>query len=115
MFASTFDKLAEDKPDSASRCVFDLLDFEGKGKLTIVLLLQILKNFDRQTHFAQEIYMLVKEFKNKNVLLKGGYRRKISLNYSFFSEMIPHSCLIDELQYVLFGTYIPFKNSLDAE
>jgi len=33
----------------------------------------------------------------KNVLLKDGYRRKITLNFATFNELIPKSCLIDEL------------------
>lgn len=52
---------------------------------------------------------LIREYKSKNVMLKAGYRRKISLNYSTFAEMVPWSCLIDELQFVFFGVYNPPK------
>lgn len=58
---------------------------------------------------------MVKEYKNKNILLKGGFRRQVQLNYGLFSELIPWSCLIDEFQYVLFGTYVPFKHSLEQK
>ena len=52
---------------------------------------------------------MVKEFKTKNILLKHGFRRQVVLNYNLFYDLIPWSCLIDEFQYTLFGTYRPIK------
>ena len=54
-------------------------------------------NLERNTNFAQELLILIREYKMKNVLLKDGYRRKIALNFATFNELIPKSCLIDEL------------------
>jgi len=59
--------------------------------------MQIASNLNKDSKFAQEILLLIDEYKQMNILLKGGKRRQIQLNYSLFNEKIPWSCLIDEL------------------
>lgn len=44
--------------------------------------------------------------------MKGGYRRQVSLNYSFFSEVIPQSILVKEFQFTIFGCYMPARVKL---
>jgi hypothetical protein len=51
----------------------------------------------------------VREYKDKNVLLKGGFSRQITLNFNTFNQLVPYSSLIDEFQYRIFGLYIPDK------
>ena len=60
------------------------------------MLIQMLNNMDRNTKLAQEILMMVREHKAKNVLVEDGIKRKISMNFSMFVRLIPKSCLIDE-------------------
>ena len=58
---------------------------------------------------GQEILKVVREYKNKNVLMKGGFSRQITLNFQTFNSLANNSCLIDEFQYQVFGVYIPEK------
>lgn len=74
-----------------------------------MVLIQIINNANRETRFAQEIITLVREYKSKNVLMSAGFSRQITLNFATFNELIPCSCLVDELQYTLFGYYLPAK------
>ena len=69
----------------------------------------MMNNANRETRFAQEIITLVREYKSKNVLMSAGFSRQITLNFATFNELIPCSCLVDELQYTLFGYYLPPK------
>lgn len=94
-FISQFSDLLKDYPlDAPNKCIFKLFDVKKQGTLTIVLLMQILNNLSRQTYLAQEILLLTKEYKNKNILIRGGHRRQVTLNYGFFAEIIPWSCLV---------------------
>jgi hypothetical protein len=62
-----------------------------------MVLIQIINNANRETRFAQEIITLVREYKSKNVLMSAGFSRQITLNFATFNELIPCSCLVDEL------------------
>ena len=53
---------------------------------------------------------MVREYKNKNILMKSGFRRQIELNFNCFNELIPYSSIIDDFQYRLFGVYVPEKS-----
>ena len=53
------------------------------------------------------MYRLFLEYKNKNILMMQGFRSQIILNFSTFNKVIKHSCLINELQYRIFGCIIP--------
>ena len=103
----------ESKLDNATRCIFNLLDVRNQGHLDVFMLIQIINNSDRNTHFAQELLIMIREHKAKNVMVDEGIKRKISLNYSMFISLIPKSCLIDEFQFVFWGTYVPKKVSFD--
>ena len=89
--------------------MFNLMEFNGDGELDIMILMQLFNNVSRNTLFGQEILKLVREYKNKNVLMKGGFSRQITLNFNTFNQLIPYSSLIDEFQYQLFGVYVPEK------
>ena len=95
--------------DNATRCVFNLLDVKSKGQLDIFLLIQIINNMDRNTQFVQELLIMIREHKAKNVMVEDGIKRKITLNFSKYIRLIPKSCLIDEFQFVFWGTYVPKK------
>jgi len=95
--------------DNANRACFNILDFKGQGQLDIMFLIQIYNNTSRDTLFAQEILALIRVYKQKNILLQGGYRRQIVLNFATFNCLIPKSCMVDELQYACFGEYVPKK------
>mgnify|MGYP006893384029 CR=1 FL=1 len=84
-----------------------MLDVNNKGTLDIMILMQLYNNLNRNTMFGQEILRIVREYKNKNILLKGGYKRRIVLNFTTFNTLVPNSCLIEELQYRIFGVYVP--------
>ncbi len=49
-------------------------------------------------------FRLFKEYKQKNVLMKSGFRSQIVLNFSTFNKIVPYSCLANELQFRLFGS-----------
>ena len=52
---------------------------------------------------------MVREYKIRNVLMKEGFSRQVTLNFTTFNRLIPYSSLIDEFQYRIFGQYIPPK------
>ena len=31
------------------------------------------------------------------------------MDFNFFNKLVPYTCLIDELQYRIFGVYVPEK------
>jgi Ca2+-binding EF-hand superfamily protein len=80
-FVSVFDGLYDEVHKIRNRCIFDLYDVKKQGSLDIMLLMQIFNNIDRNTLFAQEILVLIREYKQKNVLLCEGFTRKITLNF----------------------------------
>lgn len=96
-FIKVFQNLLDEIKDQRNRVIFGLLDINEKGVLDIVMLMQLFNNVNRNTMFGQEILKIVREYKSKNVLLKGGYRRKIVLNFSTFVKLVNHSCLIEQL------------------
>lgn len=103
--------LLDHRQDRRNRCVFNLLEFNGDGDLDIMILMQLFNNLPRESMFGQEMLKMVREYKNKNILMKGGFRRQIELNYNCFNELIPYSSIIDEFQYKIFGTYVPEKST----
>lgn len=67
--------LLDESKDRRNRTVFNLIEFNGDGELDIMILMQLLNNTSRETLFGQEILKMVREYKNKNVLMKGGFSR----------------------------------------
>ena len=80
-FAEVFGLLVDDgNRDNGNKMIFSLLDFKNKGELDIIVLIQILNNIDRNTLFAQELLVLIREHKRKNVMAAGGVRRELQMN-----------------------------------
>lgn len=102
-FINPFLRLLDEVKDTRNRAIFDILDIRKKGQLDIVFLLQLLMKLDRESYFAQEILKLIREFKCKNMLLKGGVKRRIVLNFTTFNTLVPNSCLIKDFQKGIFG------------
>jgi hypothetical protein len=96
-FVSVFDDLLDEVQKLRNRTIFNLLDVKKQGKLDVMVLIQIINNLDLDTHFAFEIMTILREYKSKNVLMSAGFSRQITLNFATFNELIPCSCLIDEL------------------
>ena len=80
-----------------------------------MVLMQMFKNLERNTLLAQEILVLIREHKLKNVLVSEGFTRKMSLNFNMFNFLIPSSCFIDELQYIIFGVFFPPKKDNNTD
>lgn len=110
-FARVLDPFLDEVPKKRNRAAFDLYDVKNEGKIDIMVLMQILNNVDRNTYFAQEVLILIREYKLKNVLLSAGFSRQITLNFATFNELISNntpnashtSFLCDEIQYILLG------------
>ena len=68
-------------------------------------LISMFNNVDRDSNFAQELLIFIREYKLKNVLLISGYARQITLNFPTFNDLLQtyssntnhHSYLIDEI------------------
>ena len=84
-FGSIFMEFLVDIKDRRNRAFFDLLDLKGKGTLDILTLLQLHHHLNKNTFFGQEILGLIREYKQKNVLLSHGYRRQITFNFSTYN------------------------------
>ena len=50
------------------------LDFKSAGA-SFMILMQLFNNLPRETMFGQEMLKMVREYKNKNILMKGGFQR----------------------------------------
>ena len=80
-----------------------------------MVLMQLYNNVKRNTYWGQELLVLIREYKNKNILMTAGFSRKIVLNFSTFNELIQshsarqshHSVLVDEIQYIILGKQVP--------
>ena len=72
-FAEAFVGLLHEVKDKRNRTIFNLLEFNGDGEYDIMYLFQLLVNVPRNTMFGQEVLKLTKEYKDKNVLKKGGF------------------------------------------
>ena len=74
-FFSVFMPFLDDIKENRNRAYFNILDLNGTGKLSIMFLMQIMNNVDRETLFGQDILRVVREYKEKNIMLREGYRR----------------------------------------
>jgi len=111
-FHEVFELLVDDSnTNNGNRAAFGLLDIRDKGQLDVMIILSLLNNLDRDSLFAQELILLLRHHKQKNVLTPGAHRRPVVLNVAAFNDIIPRSCLVDELQYVFCGDYLPKKVS----
>ena len=107
-FASAMIGLLDDSADRRNKCMFNLMEFNGDGEFDVMYLFQLLNNVPRNSLFGREIYKMIKVYKEKNILMRGGYRSQITLNYNLFNSMCqPQSELIPEMQFRLFGKYNP--------
>ena len=95
--------------------MFKIYDVKNQGVIDIMVLMQLFNNVDRNTYFGQELLILIREYKNKNILMTAGFSRKITLNFVTFNELIQinngrathHSVLVDEIQYIIMGKQVP--------
>lgn len=62
----------------------------------------MLKNLPKNSLIALEIYKLMKEYKDKTILMRDGFRAQIQLNFFVYNKIIPASCLIREFLYRFF-------------
>ena len=65
--------IVDEIKDRRNRCVFNLLEFNGDGDLDIMILMQLFNNLSRESMFGQEMLKMVREYKNKNILMQGGF------------------------------------------
>lgn len=107
-FANCLIGLLDEVKDVRNQTIFNLLDYKNEGELSIMFMMQLIHNVPKNSMFGQEILKLVKEYKIKNLMSRGG-SRKIQLNFQVFNNLVPYSSLIDEFQYKIFGIYVPDK------
>ena len=97
-FHEVFKLLVDDgNTNNGNRAAFGLLDIRDKGQLDVMIILSLLNNLDRDSLLAQELMLLLRHHKQKNVLTPGAHRRPTVLNQAVFNDVIPRSCLVDEL------------------
>eukprot|EP00347_Sterkiella_histriomuscorum_P015607 403356388 len=106
-FGNVFIPLLNESKERRNEFVFRLLDVQNEKKLNILHLLQYFKNLKTNTLFGQEIYKIFMEYKQKNILMKAGFRSQIVLNFMTYNKLIKCSCLVNELQYRIFGGIYP--------
>jgi len=87
-FIKIFDGFLDDSPKRRNQAVFNLYDVKNQGMIDIMVLMQIYNNLKRNTYFGQELLILLREYKNKNILMTAGFSRKITLNFGTFNELI---------------------------
>ena len=104
-FIKIFDGFLDETPKKRNQAAFNLYDVKRQGVIDIMLMMQLYHNVKRNTFFGQELLVLIREYKNKNILMTAGFSRKITLNFSTFNELIQshtsrvshHSVLVDEI------------------
>mmetsp|Transcript_18654 Transcript_18654/g.17749 ORF Transcript_18654/g.17749 Transcript_18654/m.17749 type:complete len:246 (-) Transcript_18654:29-766(-) len=102
-FAEWFYDILNDLREKRNEFIFKMLDIDKDGKLSCISLLQIYKNMNPNTLFGKEIFKILKEYKNKNLLMKHGYRSQVVLNFNLFNKLIPYSTLINEFHLKIYG------------
>mmetsp|Transcript_2823 Transcript_2823/g.4400 ORF Transcript_2823/g.4400 Transcript_2823/m.4400 type:complete len:144 (-) Transcript_2823:279-710(-) len=95
-FTHTVMDILDEIKDRRNRTIFNFLEFNGDGELDIMILMQLFNNVKRNTMFGQEILKMVREYKTRNVLMKEGFSRQVTLNFATFNRLIPYSSLVDE-------------------
>jgi hypothetical protein len=114
-FIKIFEGFLDDTPKRRNQAAFQFYDVKNQGVIDIMVLMQLYNNVTRNTYFGQELLILIREYKNKNILMTAGFSRKIMLNFSTFNELIQsncsrpshHSVLVDEMQYIILGKQVP--------
>ena len=108
-FASVLIDFIDESRDRRNRAAFALYESNNGGEISVITLANLVQRSDPETAFGKEVLKIVAEHKYKNIMMKEGFSRKIPLNFPTFNSLVPYSCLIDEFQYRIFGTYIPSK------
>ena len=54
---------------------------------------------------------LLEEYKEKNILKKGGYKQMVKIQFAVYNKVIPQSVLGKALLYAVFGWTMPFISS----
>ena len=67
--------LLSDRKEKRNKFVFEMLDLDKDGKLNILNVLQLWKQVPLKSRLRKEIYKLLQEYKNKNILMKNGFKR----------------------------------------
>ena len=68
--------------------------------------------FDYPSHltlFAWILFLfrLIEEYKQKNILMKSGYKNLAPVTFSLFNKIIPQSTVAKHLAFSVFGYYLP--------
>ena len=66
--------LLSDRKEKRNKFVFEMLDLDKDGKLNILNVLQLWKQVPLKSRLRKEIYKLLQEYKNKNILMKNGFK-----------------------------------------
>ena len=89
--------LRDESADRRNKCIFNLMEFNGDGEFDVMYLFQLLNNVNRNSLFGRDVYKMIKVYKEKNILMRGGYRSQITLNYNLFNSLNqPQSDLVYE-------------------
>ena len=110
-YIKCFDGFLDEISKKRNEAIFKFYDIKKQGFLDIMSLMSMFNNVDRDSNFAQELLIFIREYKLKNVLLISGYARQITLNFPTFNDLLQtyssntnhHSYLIDEIQYIIIG------------
>jgi hypothetical protein len=80
--------------------VFNILDLDGDGILSILDLDWLIKNFNQDSPMGQAINEIFEVHMDNNVRPKF-IKNKVVIDFNYFSSISPNFPLVKELEYVL--------------
>jgi hypothetical protein len=96
-----------DYSEVRTELAFKLLDVDSDGRLSLLNLLQInhhLGESGRRSPFSAELTRLYREYKDRNLHMRDGYKYQMQLNLNTYQKLVvPQSCIVDELRLRVFG------------
>ena len=113
-FLQAFTPVLSEYAEVRGEVPFRLLDVDGDGKINILNILQIHHHLGprgNKSPFSVELRRIYREYKDRNLHMRDGYKYQVQLNESTFQKLVPNSCLIDELRLRIFGA-IPATQSI---
>lgn len=107
-FSNALLPLMSEYSEIRGEVIFRLLDVDGDGKLSILNILQVhhhlSKNGDGiRCMLAIELRRLYREYMERNIQLRQGFRHQVTMNEGTFHKLVPQACLVDELRLRIFA------------
>jgi hypothetical protein len=100
-------KLEEEKQrkKDLNRIAFMFYDVDSDHMINILDIIKIQTQFDDLSPINREMALIMEEYKNINIKPKY-VKDRMTINFEKFNAIVPSSCIIRELQYILVDSFM---------